>query len=155
MSDGVVLGSVPQIRRALRDVEHELALVQLWDVETVGHALATVDAATGDVIAWDGIYYGDDPPVEPRSVLDLDFDDWDDMPSKLLLQANGPWLASLLGYSLIPHYSVARCAAELTQDWGEGETTGLARKTLRRSLVVAYLPVVDRDVYDRFSAEAD
>lgn len=77
------------------------------------------------------------------------------MPSKLLLQANGPWLGSLLGYSLIPHYSVARTAVELTQDWGDRETGGLAATALRRSLVVAYLPVVDRDVFDRFRVDAD
>ena len=49
----------------------------------------------------------------------LDFDDWDDMPDKLLLQRNAAWLGGHLAYRLMPTYSIAQTVAGLIDSRAE------------------------------------
>ena len=66
----------------------------------------------------------------------------DDMPSKLVLHVQGPWLADFVGSWLMPSYSVAREAAGLVRtnhDLGPEQ-----ERQLLDSVPVAYLPIVDR-----------
>jgi hypothetical protein len=134
-------------RRLVSDVQHDLAVVFLATAER-SVAIVVAERESGTVLGWDG-FYNDAGSQFPKvtSLADLDWDEWDDMPSKLVLQVQGPWLADFVGYWLMPSYSVAREAAGLVRtnhDLGPEQV-----RQLLDSVPVAYLPIVDRDVFER------
>lgn len=138
--------SVPHLYKRIvkGDVEHRLALIALTRGD--GWGVAVVDGESGGALAWDGMYFDDDLP-DTTPLHELDWGDWDDMPSKLVFQAQAPWLAGPLGFSLMPSYSVVRKAAELVHGWGDNtkvDASHLSASTLR-----CYLPVVDDTAYER------
>jgi hypothetical protein len=101
-----------------RDYPHKLAMVVLVPEDRTSWSLAVANASTGEVLAWDGVY-----PVEvalsdefTRSLMDYDWNGWDDMPSKLILDANGYWLGVITEF-LAPSYSVDVCAARALINW--------------------------------------
>jgi hypothetical protein len=103
---------------------------------------------SGLVLGWDGFYNEVGtrfPDVIP--LTDLGWDEWDDMPSKLVQQAQGQWLAGVVASWLMPTYSVAREAAELVTS--SDDLTPEQVQQLGESDLVAYLPIVDRDVFER------
>jgi hypothetical protein len=106
--------AVPPLHRRLnREVPHRLALVVLTLKDSYAYAL--VGGKTGGCVAWDGMYSADTVmPIPATTPLDeLDLDERDDMASKLVFRAQADWLAGLLGFRLMPSYSVAKEAAEL------------------------------------------
>jgi len=140
------LPSIARLAKNLRDVEHELGFAVLWHGGAYAHAVARTD--DGSVLAWDG-WYPQDAPPGMRLIDELDFDDFDDMPSKLLMSANRPWLAGELAYWLMPTYSVAVAAADLVKAHFDTELEAQNRRSLSEADLVAYLPVVHREVFDR------
>lgn len=139
--------TVAALGRRLVDVQHDLAVAFLVTRER-SVAIVVAERESGSVLGWDGFYneVGTQFP-DVTSLADLDWDGWDDMPSKLVWQAQGPWLADFVGYWLMPTYSVAREAAGLVRSHHDLEPE-LVRQ-LVDSVPVAYLPIVDRDVFDR------
>ncbi len=140
---------IPRIHKALR-VEHDLcATVVVCDPDDGGgYAHIVAEAQTGEIIAWDGIY-SERPPREQVALADVDWNDWDDMPAKLLLASTEQWASDRLAGWLLPTFSPARSAARMVFACNDQVTTPTAATTLNRSRVVAYLPIVDRDVYER------
>lgn len=141
-------GDIPKIHKALRDVEHDLcaALVLSGD----GYAFLVAEAATGEILAWDGWYFEptDKVPSDVQPLADVDWHDWDDMPTKLLIRKQSQWANEQMAFWLIPTFSPAREAGGLVAMHRDSETSSEARKNMRDSRVVAYLPIVDRDVYE-------
>jgi hypothetical protein len=142
--------AVAALGRRMVDAPHNLAVAFLV---TPGRSVAIVVAEreSGLVVAWDGFYNEVGPPFpDVASLSDLGWDEWDDMPSKLVQRAQGPWLGGFVGDWLVPTYSVAREAAKLVRS-----TDDLAPDQVQQlvnSVLVAYLPIVDRDVFDREAA---
>ncbi|MDO8107217.1 hypothetical protein Q6348_08420 [Isoptericola sp. b441] len=127
-----------------RDVRHRLAVVV--HAGPPGWAIAVIRCDTGEIIAWDGWYTEQLSAEQRRPLSNLDFARWDDMPSKLLVEANGPWLADQLASWLMPTYSVAYNAAELVGTHF-GSTDINARRNFAAAPAVAYLPVTDHAVF--------
>lgn len=140
------LPAVRDVAQRLTDVPHDLALVMLrGDSGAYAPAVCTRE---GTVLAWDGWNSGS-PADDEMDIRDLEWDDWDDMPSKLLLGANRAALARDMAFELMPTYSPARVAAELVATWAEGSTDAPAVHRMEGAKLVCYLPVVDGDVYER------
>lgn len=142
--------SVPSLHRRLnREAEHQLALILFTSGD--GYGFGVVEGATGDCLAWDGMYFDDSLP-ETTPLHELRWDEWDDMYSKLVFQTQRDWLSGPLGFWLMPSYSVAKESAELVDLWGDdpkGDGRHLGSSTLR-----CYLPVVDQQAYDAHLASA-
>lgn len=86
------------------------------------------------------MYFDEDKP-STTALDELDWDDWDDMSSKLVFSVQRDWLAGPLGFWLMPSYSVAKEAAELVSQWADenkGDGRHLGNSTLR-----CYLPITD------------
>lgn len=142
----LVVRDVPRIQKAvLRDVQHDLCVVLALHESSFAYVVAHADS--GEVIAWDGWYYED---TEPEAVLlaDLDWADWDDMPTKLLIKSQSKWATDEMAFWLIPTFSPAREAADLVSTHHDSVTSPEATRGLQNARVVAYLPIVDREVYD-------
>lgn len=135
--------SVPALYKRLnREVSHRLAVIVFTD--GAGYGFGVVEGSTGDCLAWDGIYFDEMPAT--TALDELDWDEWDDMSSKFVFQAQRDWLAGPLGLWLMPTYSVAEEAAELVSGWGDhpgSDGRHLASSTLR-----CYLPIVDESAYE-------
>lgn len=144
----LTLSDIPAMHSRLRDVPHELAAAVVLDPNLPGYAYVVAEAASGDVIAWDGWYF--DPDIDESAVplCDLEWDEWDDMPTKLLIRDQSAWARSQMEYWLIPTFSPARAAGRMVSSTEDQETTRQASQNLRRSRVVAYLPILDRDIFD-------
>lgn len=138
-SRGAAIGA-----RIAQDVSHRLAVIV--HAGNSSWAVAVVWWETRAILAWDGWYTEQLSPAQKRPLSDLPFADWDDLPSKLLLQANQPWLADQLGFWLMPTYSVAYNAAELVGTHFEAIDEDAAAK-FATSPAVAYLPVTDEAVF--------
>lgn len=150
MPSHFVLSEVPDLHRRIdREASHKLAVVVFTSGD--GYCFGVVDGASGDCLAWDGVYFDEDVP-QTTPLGQLDWDDWDDMASKYVFNAQSEWLAGPLGFWLMPTYSVAREAAELVESW-EDSQTGDANVTTGAS-VVCYVPVLDQDAYDAHLAAA-
>ena len=136
---------IPRIHKALKDVSHELCAVVVLD----GNAYADVvaEAATGEIIAWDG-WYGDESASGATPLAEVEWSDWDDMPTKLLIRSTSPWASDHMAYWLLPSFSPAREAATMVWQCEHQQTSDEARRTMRNGRVVAYLPITDRDVYE-------
>ncbi len=141
------------MHKALRDIEHDLCAVLLLNQEGYAHAVA--EAATGEILAWDGWYFdpSGDRPTDVLALADVDWSDWDDMPTKLLIRSQSQWASDRMNFWLIPTFSPAREAGGLVASHAGEATTAKARQNLRDSRVVAYLPIVDRGVFDAAVAE--
>lgn len=137
------LYDVPQMAKR-SDIDHSVAMAIVSTAERKGFAVAAVWSASGDVLAADGWFYDEALPTvtDAPALVDLDWEDWDDMPSKLLWRANVAWYDSLFPY-LARHYSFARGVAELLLHWGHEP----GRPEVERNTeLVAYFPVPDRDM---------
>jgi hypothetical protein len=126
------------------DAPHDTGVAVLWD--GTGWAIAVVNSATGDVLAWDGWHF-EPRPNDEGDLRDLPWDEWDDMPSKLLHRANAPWLAGPLGYWLMPSYSVGANAGEVLRHHRHSASDADSDRRLRDAELCAYLPVVDGGVF--------
>lgn len=117
------------------DYEHALGLAVLHRPGSRGWAVAVRVQDTGEVLAWDGWYSGDDevPPEAAKPVETYDWENWDDMPSKRLLEANGYWLG-VLAELIQPEYSLDRYAASVLDHWDDPGQSG-------PGAVVAYYPL--------------
>lgn len=140
---------IPVVYNKMRlETPHEKCIVMLY-LEPHGDAFAyaVATASNGRLLAWDGIYYAesDDPP----NLASLNWDEWDDMASKLIIATQTHWVNQQLGHLLMPSFSPARAAAELVYTNADDATTAETAADLRNARVVAYLPVVDDDVYER------
>lgn len=134
-----ILLSVASVAQRLSrsDYTHKLGLAVLAQPEGPGWAFVVLAVETGEVLAFDGWYYEEQPfPAEfMKSVVDgYDWDDWDDMPSKLLLGANGYWLGVMIDL-LQPEYSLDDCAATALELHFDGT------ERLRDFTTVAYYPL--------------
>lgn len=150
MTEHFTLSAARELHRRInKEAPHTLAVV----VFTVGdgYCYGVVDGASGACLAWDGVYYDEDAP-QTTPLDKLDWDEWDDMASKYVLQAQRAWLAGPLGFWLMPTYSVARRAAELVESWSESEKGD--DQAARRGTVVCYLPVSEHDAYERHLAKS-
>lgn len=150
MTGHFTLSAVRELhRRTTKEAPHTLAVV----VFTVrdGYCFGVVDGASGDCLAWDGMYFDEDTP-QTTPLDQLDWDEWGDMASKYVLETQREWLAGPLGFWLMPSYSIAKEAAELVDSWSERER-GDDRVT-RGGTVVCYLPVYDHDAYEAHLAKA-
>ncbi|MDC7120288.1 hypothetical protein OMK64_01915 [Cellulomonas fimi] len=153
------LPQVTSLAHEINDVPHRLAVVFVASDATessddpgveffAGWAVAIVVVETGDVLAWDGWYAlgPDDGPLPLAPLRDVDWGDWDDMPSKMLVNKTRPWLAGPVADWLLPTFSVAREAADLFRTHFDSEDSRESNRSFRDSSVVAYLPLVDEDV---------
>lgn len=135
--------------RRIDDVPHRLAVVFAAvgapdsddpAVELLaGWAVALVAVDSGQVLAWDGWYSFD--PDEQGLPLDslsgVEWDEWDDMPSKLLVRQTRPWLAGPVMEWLAPTFSVAREAASLYVSRFDGDDSPESNRSFRDSSLVA------------------
>lgn len=135
--------------RINKEASHTLAVVVF--TTGGGYCFGVVEGATGDCLAWDGVYYDDDTP-QTTPLSELNWDEWDDMSSKYVLEVQREWLAGPLGFWLMPTYSVAREAAELVDSWSESEKGDAS--VARAAKVVCYLPVFDHHAYEKHLAHA-
>lgn len=139
---------VSRLHEALqRDSAHEIAAALILNSTGDGFAYATVEGVTGLVLAWDGFYFGDDIDSSAQALADVEWSDWDDMPSKLLIISTAEWAHKMMRFWLLPTFSVARQAAELVSSHAGELTTPDAARGLSGGRVIAYIPVVDQDVY--------
>lgn len=137
------------------DIQHRLAVAVYaagpqHDRDRGGWAWAALRTDTGEVLAWDGWYF--DPLAEEQRepLASLDFDDFDDMPSKLLADRNATWLGGPLAHFLMPHYSFARVAAHMVWYHGGDEPDANQRRGFGEGDLVAYFPVAEESaVIDR------
>jgi hypothetical protein len=148
----LVHSDIPRIHKALKDVKHDLCAALAFDGN--GYSNVVAEADTGRIIAWDGWYFdhSEDEGVaipEATALADLDWQDWDDMPTKLLIRSTSQWANDRMAFWLIPTFSPARQAATMVWQCEEMDTSGNAVRSMNSSRVVAYLPITDRDVYDR------
>lgn len=109
------------------DFGHSLALAVAYTNPTVhgrseGMSFLVVATATGEILAWDGVYFdhdkGEVPAFAARDLNDYSWDEWDDMPSKMLLATNGFWLNRLTDL-IQPVYSIDRVAAHTLALWAD------------------------------------
>ena len=136
--------SAKSVADRLGDVPHRLGLA-VHAIQDGSHAFAVVHVPSGQILAWDGWYAGD-LPEGSVAAESLPWDEWDDMPSKLLVRANGPWLREELANWLMPTYSVARESARLLASHYRSTNFEDTPLQFTASDVVAYLPIVDEDV---------
>lgn len=120
------------------DYDHKLGLAVLARAEQKSWALAVLVVQTGEVLASDGWFIEEEPfpPEFTKSVVDgYDWEDWDDMPSKRIMRANGYWL-SVMADILQPEYSLDECAATAVESHFDDEP-----QPLGDSIPVAYYPL--------------
>ncbi|MBN0040225.1 hypothetical protein JN535_08600 [Cellulosimicrobium cellulans] len=129
-----------------RDAPHKVGIVAVADGGSAAHAL--VRAADGEIVAWDG-WYTNAAPKERTDLAVLEWDEWDDMPSKLLVRANGPWLADYLAFWLMPSYSPSQFGADILVQQLHGRTPPEVAARWRSAIVSAYIPVVDHASFER------
>jgi hypothetical protein len=137
---------VAAVGRRITDAPHDLAVAFLAPRSGGSWAVVVAERLSGAVIAWDG-FYNDHQLPEVKSLVDLDWDEWDDMPSKLVWQSQQPWLGEIVSFWLMPTYSVARLAAGLVVTNHDLHAEQVQQ--LSNYVPVAYLPVVDQDVFER------
>lgn len=104
-------------------------------------AVAIVEASTGRALAWDGWYPDQLDGPTRRRVSDLPWDDYDDMPSKLLLRCNQPWLGGPFATLIFPEYDLATYAGE--EVLAHGDVNERGARPGPGSALVAYFPVVN------------
>lgn len=125
-----------------RDVQHNVGLA-VYASGTSTWGAAVVHAGTGTVLAWDG-WYIDGLNEEDRIPLaSLDFANFDDMPSKLLMTANRGWLGGPLAYELMPTYSFADWATTIVALRADMPDDASTLAGFREGDLVAYFPVCD------------
>ncbi|MCH7229946.1 hypothetical protein L0U85_03595 [Glycomyces sp. L485] len=143
--------SVPLLHEKLnREASHRLALVLF--TQGNGYGFGVMEGRTGICLAWDGMYFDKEMP-STLALDELDWNEWDDMSSKLVFNAQCDWLAGPLGFWLMPSYSVAKEAADLFSRWADdakGDESHRAESTLR-----CYLPVTDEAAYEAHLAAAE
>lgn len=144
----LVQPDVPRLRRYLNDVEHDLCVVLVIAPDNGGYAYAVCEANTGEVIAWDGWYGDEGRETNVVPLADLEWDEWDDMASKFLIRNKTRWADGRMDYLLMPTFSPARAAGRLLHATEDQDTSELANRNMHRGRVVAYLPIVDKDVFD-------
>lgn len=140
---------IPRIHTALSDVAHEIGVALLYDDGQ--YAYGVFHGATGEVIAWDGWYSDEDHqgmPADVKPITGSDWDEWEDMPTKLLIQSQSEWANARMAFFLIPSFSPAQEAARLVTSQLLNKTGNLAASRILNSKVLAYLPISDTDVYD-------
>lgn len=133
-----------------RDYRHKLAMVVLVPDDLGSWSLAVANVSTGEVLAWDGVYPVEEPIPEKfaRPLMDYAWNDWDDMPSKLILNANAYWLGVIIHF-LMPSYSVDICASRALINWhGDAEP-------LNGQSTVAYYPCNVEHVIAEVQKERD
>jgi hypothetical protein len=81
--------------RINKEASHTLAVVVCTTGD--GYCYGVVEGATGDCLAWDRVYFDDDTP-QTTPLSELNWDEWDDMSSKYVLEAQREWLAGPLGF---------------------------------------------------------
>lgn len=128
----------------LTDIPHQIGFAV--HASPGGFAYAVVNARTGAILAWDGWYPENLGAAESEPLTSLDWDDWDDMPSKLLASRNAVWLGGELALWLMPEYSFARGAASLLVSKAVDEDEPGDVENFRSHPAVAYFPIVDTDV---------
>jgi len=140
-----LISQAAAVANLLWDVEHDIGLaVHVGEDKTFAYAV--VQTSNGEILAWDG-WIGGGLPEGSISVMELGWDGWDDFPTKLLAEANGPWLKSHLGYFLVPTYSVARQAAKLVEAHWDSPNYDETPQRFASSYVAAYLPIAEREVF--------
>ncbi len=145
------LPSVASVGRLINDHDypHKLAMVILVSEDGKGWCRAVVSVSTGDVLSWDGDYFEKSLSEEyTRSLLDYNWSDWDDMPSKLILDTNAYWLGVTID-TLMPSYSIDVCAAGVLSTWFDNEDR------LNPHRVVAYYPCNVEHVIAEVQKERD
>lgn len=149
------LRAAAKVAARLTDVPHRLG-VAIYANGPSSWAAAIVDAKNGDVLAWDG-WYEDALDAARREPLEvLRWDEWDDMPSKLLVERNAPWLGGPLAHELMPSYSFARWAASIIATHADSPEYDTSRSGFQKGDLVAYFPVVDEaSVVDHLEANAE
>lgn len=147
------------LSRQINDVTHRLAVVFVGvgapeshepGMQPVGGwAVALVAVPSGEVLAWDGWYSmnPDEEDLPLNALRGVEWDEWDDMPSKLLVRQTRGWLGGPVADWLLPTYSVAREAADLYISHFDGDDSRESNQSFRESSVVAYLPLVDEAVF--------
>lgn len=133
--------------RIRREAPHHIGLALYVNRNGDGWALAVVDTATGDVLAWDGWYFDSLDGVQRTPLATLDFDDFDDMPSKLLAESNGAWLGGPLIHLLIPTYSLADLAGRVTFSHADSAEDADSQRRFLDGNLVAYFPVVEENAF--------
>ena len=145
--------TLPEVRtvglRVSRDVSHRLALTV--SARPGSWALAVAEANSGEVLAWDGWYNDTLTEDERRPITTLDWQDWDDMPSKLLLPFNAVWLGGHLAYWLMPEYSIARSAGRLVSSHAKSRDFDETPSQFSQAALVAYFPILDEAVFEAAS----
>ena len=129
-----------------RDVSHRLALTVA--AHPGSWALAVVEAKSGEVLAWDGWYNDTLTEAERRPVSALDWQDWDDMPSKLLMPLNAIWLGGHLAHWLMPEYSIAHSAGRLVSIHEGSRDFDETPSQFSEAALVAYFPILDETVFE-------
>jgi hypothetical protein len=140
------LNGIPAFVKQLQ-LEHAHGLGLLWS-DGGGYALAVIDTNSGEVLAWDGWYFelsDNAPDYAAQDVRQLNYRDYEDMPGKLLHEANAPWLGGVLGWYLMPIYSVAQEAGRLVRSHAKSATDN--PRTVSDARLCAYLPIVDEAAF--------
>lgn len=147
---------IPKIHSFLaRDVTHRLALVCFESVtkeyeggvpqrKNGSLAYAVVICATGEVLGHDS-WMGGLEGIDTVDIAGLDFTEWDDWPSKLVMIENRKLLAGPLAWFLTPSYSPAREAAKLLAPACR-KFSDYDLQQYRGGKVIAYVPIVDEDI---------
>lgn len=135
---------IPFVSRVAQNIQseapHAFGIAVVVGHDGNGWSVAVVRASDGSVVAWDGTYF-EPLPEGWVDVESLEWDDWDDMRSKLLVRANGPWLNSgPLLWWVMPTYSFAREAGQLVTLWAEKSAKG---EPIPRGKLAAYVPITE------------
>lgn len=120
--------------------DHKVGLAVMSRPDRTGVAVAVVRSSSGEVIAVDGWYNFSDGelPQDAPALSGGLWDEWEDMPARLLWRYNMPWVESLRTY-LLPHYSTSLAAAQLIAHWAHDSKL----PDVRQADLVAYFPVGD------------
>src|SRR5687768_1200924 len=106
---------VARLRSYLTEVEHDLCVAVVVAPENGGYAYVVCEAESGDVLAWDGWYDDADRETDVVPLSDLEWDEWDDMPTKFLIRRQSRWATARMAYFLIPTFSPARAAGRMVR----------------------------------------
>ncbi|TCJ20827.1 hypothetical protein [Nocardioides jejuensis] len=117
-----------------------------------GYGFGVVEGATGECLAWDGLYYDESLPT--TTPLDqIQWDEWDDMSSKLVFNTQRDWFAGPLGEWMMPTYSLAKEAAELVSLWGSDPKED--GRHLGGSSLRCYVPITDETAFTEYLDAAE
>lgn len=120
------LNLLPLAREYKRDHHHEIGLVILVTANLKQWAVAVVDTATGDLLAYDGKYNEPMPASEHRTpIRELpEWTDRDTMISQATLSRLMAWLQAL-DFKLFPEFSLTAIARTTLDSWGARGTQEL------------------------------